>query len=317
MRRHSFERTVFAALVGITAFGLAACGGDDGPTDPLSTSTVRLELTDAPGDLDGAYIAIPQVLLVGTGGNTLIQDDNRPELISLLDLDGTTRELSETSGILPGTYGQLRIAIREALIKTQSGEVYSRFGAEDPEGAPRTGDLTCLICNQTPEGLPVFLGGEGLVLEGGDTVTIVIDFDAFRSFERSGDEWDMDPTMGGAVKGRTGTVSGTVEIPSMTPVPGSCGGRSTLEAFTPVLVDPDNSLASWSGRVQPDGTFEIDLVPAGNYEIDFVRTVEFENETLTLTASSSPFGSLTVEEGETTTLDYSISGGNCEAGGAD
>jgi hypothetical protein len=318
MSRFWSETTVLASLVGLTLFGMAACGGDDGNgggTGPPATATVRLELTDAPGDLETVWIDISQALLVGTGGNSLIRDASQPELFALHELDGTTAVLDERSGILPGTYGQLRIALRQVVIKTQAGEVYTRFAAQDPDGDPKTGDLTCVICNQTPEGLPVFIGGNGLALEAGDTKTIVIDFDAFRSFDRTEDGWDMDPAMGGVVKEDAGTVAGSVSPPGqLDPFPSTCGGNSTLEAFTPVLIDTDNQQATWSGRVDSEGNYEIDLVPPGDYEVSHVSTIEYEDEVLNVTASASPsVGNLTVETGQTTSLNFEITGGGCEA----
>lgn len=316
MRRHSFEATVFASLLGLTLFGLAACGVDDGngTTEP-STATVRLELTDAPANLQSVWVDIPQVLLIGTGGNTLLRDAAQPELFSLLDLDGTTALLGERFGILPGTYGRVHLALQQAVLKTESGEVYTRFGAQDPGGDPKTGDLTCSICNLSPAGIPVFIGGDGLVLEDGDTKTVVIDFDAFRSFEETADGWDMDPVLAGVVKEEAGSVAGTVEFPTGPgiPFPSSCDGVATVDAFTPVLIDADNSEASWSGRTDAQGDYEIDLVAPGSYEISYVNTIELQDSVLTVQASSSPsVGNLTVETGQTTSLNYEISGGGCE-----
>ncbi|HSR42339.1 MAG TPA: DUF4382 domain-containing protein [Longimicrobiales bacterium] len=317
MRRHSFEGTVLVALTGLMAFALAACGGgdDDGPTEPLQTGTVRVALTDAPGNLVRAEIDIAQIVLRGTGGATVLRDQSQPERFDLVQLDGVTVPLGEVRGIPVGTYGQLGLFLRQALIETESGEIYSRSGAHpDP-----TGDLVCTICSLAPEGIPAYIGGEGLVLEDGETETIILDFDAFRSFspESETGDWELDPAVSAAVEGLTGTVSGTVEIPQLNPVPGSCGGRSTIELFTPVLVDADNPDATWAGRTRPDGSYEIDLVPPGNYEISYVSTYELGDQVLTLQADPNRIGGLPVEVGQTTSLGFALSSGSCETVGAD
>lgn len=315
MRPVSFGGTVLTLLGGLTLFGLSGCGGDgdDGPTDPIPTSTVRVELTDAPGNLASAWVDISQIVLRGTGGQTLLRDAPNGQLFDLAALDGQTVEIADKGGVVNGTYGQIRFVIDQAVIKTEAGEVFTRNGATDPDGAPRTGELTCDTCNIAPQGLPAFIGGDGIVLEGEETVTLVLDFDAFRSFTRTAEGWNMEPVASVAVKSEAVTVSGTVELPPMTPVPSSCGGTSTIEAFMPLLVDADNDRASWTGRVGSDGTYEIDFVPPGNYEVTNVESVEFEDEVLTVSASSSATtGVLQIEPGQDANLDFTISGASCD-----
>lgn len=316
MRRISFETAALATLAGLTLFGLTGCGGSDGPpAPPIETATVRVELTDAPGNLASAWIDLSQVVLMGSGGQTLLRDvpSAQATLYNLADLDGETVQIANKGGVVPGTYGQLRFVVRQAVIKTESGEVYTRMGAEDPDGAPRTGELTCLICNRAPQGLPAFFGGEGLTIEGDETVTVVLDFDAFRSFELTGEGWDMDPVASSAVKSQSGTVTGSVSIGELTPVPESCGGEATITSFTPVLVDADNDEATWAGRADAQGNYEIDYVPAGTYQIDYVSSYEFADEVLTVAnaSSTSASGMITVEAGATTNLDFDISDASC------
>lgn len=314
MLRILFARPVLAPLTALTLFGLVACGGgdDDGPTDPISTSTVRVELTDAPGNLAAAWVEIPQIALTGTGGQTLLRDAAQGNLFDLAQLDGVTVEVANKGGIIPGTYGQLRLVIDRAEIETTSGDVFTRNGGR-PTGPAPVGELTCDTCNRAPQGIPAFIGGGGLTLEGGETVTLVLDFDAFRSFTRTEAGWDMTPVASVAVKSEAATVSGTVEVGELAPVPGSCGGRSTVESFRPLLIDRDNSRATWAGRAGADGSYEVEFVPPGNYEVTHVQSIEFDNERLTLSANStSTTGVIQVEPGQQVNVDYQITGGSCD-----
>jgi len=284
----------------------AGCGDGDG-TGPSDEPTLTIELTDAPGDLAHAWVEIRKISLTGgdeSGGPVLL--DEPTELIDLLTLAGTTAELIRDVPIEPGTYGQLRIVIGDAIVEAEDGRVFATEGAGHPEGMAATGDLKCPSCTQS--GLKVNFRG-GLQLKS-EAKVVVLDFDVSQSFGRergNSGRWVMSPVITATEVGVSATVTGSVSLAEGAAMP-ECGGEArSLTDFVPTIADGETVK---TGLVSDDGSFSIAYIPPGAYSVSYEDAIEFDAEALRLTATVSA-EDVVLGSGESASVDYIISEATC------
>ena len=179
------------------AVALASCGNGAGPGGTTSRS---IELTDAPGDIQHAYVTITEVHLIGEGGRLVLRDE--PYTTDLLTLAGTTADLVTDAEVPSGTYRELRFLIGGAClaVETERGgsDIYATtdYGSE-PCGGAATGTLQAPSYAQS--GLKVSLSGNALVLDGRQKI-LLVDFDVRQSFGRAAGRsgrWVMHPVVTG------------------------------------------------------------------------------------------------------------------------
>lgn len=290
------------------AITLAAC--DDGGTTSGDTSSMSLKLTDAPSpDLENAWVEITEIELQGTNGSTVLLDEST-DLIELTALAGTTRDLVSDVAVASGEYSQLRIIVGAAAVEAASGDVFSRGGAAEQQGLTKTGDLQCPSCSQT--GFKVNLPDGSVTLET-ESKVILLDFDVSETFgQQAGMSgmWVMNPLVRTSEFGVTGTVEGTVSTAEGVSFP-TCGGRSTgVEDFFAELDDPDTGDKVAGTQVASDGSYAIQFLDPGDYATDYASPVTIEGDELSFDASAST-DPVTVEEGSTATVDYTINGATC------
>lgn len=213
-----------SCLLAISAAGLiAGCTGDESPTGPQQMTRLTILLTDAPDDLEHAWVEINQIYLQGGGGGDPDSVDNgdgdgdasdgdndddgdnsksgrtvlfegSTGLVDLLTLQDTVLELVKDEPVLPGRYNQLRMVLGEAVVETEAGDVYSN-GADHPEGKDATGPLNCPSCSQS--GMKVKLPNGGLVVEAVSMI-VMVDFDVSESFGKTpgqSGKWVMHPVI--------------------------------------------------------------------------------------------------------------------------
>lgn len=206
MARSTFSVGLLAAA--LTA--LAGCGDGAGPG---GTTALSLKLTDAPGDIQSAFVTITEINLSGSGGKVVLRDE--PYTGDLLTLAGTTADLVTDVQVPSGTYNQLRFVISGACIavENESGgsDIYTTDGYDStPCGGPATGVLQAPSYAQS--GLKVILDGGALTLDGPEKV-LLVDFDVAQSFGHVAGQsgmWVMHPVVKGEVM--TGGGGGTATV---------------------------------------------------------------------------------------------------------
>jgi hypothetical protein len=315
-----------AVVVLAAAAGLAACDGTgssdlSGP-DLSSGSSLTVRMTDAPGDLEAAWVRVTEIRLPGEsdadGGGTILEVED-PEALIPLTPEAVTDLISDEP-VEPGVYGQLRLVIDGGVAESTDGRVWTFGGAEHPDGLEADGRLKCPSCGQT--GVKVNLPGGALELED-EAVVLMLDFNVSESFGhvagRSG-KFILRPTITSSVVETSGDVRGSVVVGDGVSLP-ECGGEArSVEDFTPRAVRADDPETSVTAEVEAEneegteGSYSMRYLQPGDWDMTFIAEKEFEvdggTETLTFEATADP-GRVTVESGVPTTADYTVTGADC------
>ncbi len=204
------------------AFVLGACGDGTG----ADTTRVSVMMTDAPGEVAAAWVAIDRVYLQpgpeefdgegdmdGDGHDRvdLVTDDITLNLITLAN---DIEELAVDVPVTSGFYHQLRIVVPEACIavETEDEGVYDYYATPgfDETLVPEEDLGMAAPCDgadhlQTPSlpqsGIKVQLPGDGDGVQiTGEQYILLVDFDAAESFGHvagQGDKWVMHPVIRG------------------------------------------------------------------------------------------------------------------------
>jgi hypothetical protein len=305
----------FVATAAATAFALGAC--NDGGVDPLSDSDERgrltIQLTDAPGDLEDAFIKIKSFILIQSDnpgqGERIEITPSISGFIELLGLTGGKVLTVVNQAIVPvGTYSEIRVVLDEAFIRLKDGRVFATPDVALPTGITAVGELKCPSCSQS--GFKVKFGPGGLVVDNNSI--IVIDFSAAQSFGheagKSG-KWIMHPVLRGtATNIPFGRITGNVTLATNVTIP-TCGGQAnTFAAFKPTAATATDTLV---GVTDAAGLYQITSVPPATYTLGHVADITFTNgDSLTFAAAATP-ASVTVQPGDSAKANYVISAATC------
>ncbi|MDP2480776.1 MAG: DUF4382 domain-containing protein [Candidatus Palauibacterales bacterium] len=312
----------WAALAAVVLAGpiVAGCGNSTG----TGTTSVSLKLTDAPGDLLEAWVGIDSVQLQGQsasgpGGVTLV--DQPTDLVDLLTLAGTTRDLVQGVQVPSGSYAQLRIFVSRAVVVATdiNGDTvaFALGGAQLPAASAyspsRTGTLVCPSCAQS--GFKVNLPGGSVQLQGTQEI-LVVDFDVSQSFGHdaaASSQWIMHPVMIASDFQASSTIQGRVSVSGQLGAIPECpaGTARSVQDFVPTATLSTDPNAVSSGTVGADSAYSIDFVAPGTYLMGYDRYAVFGNDTLQFNATPS-IGQLSVGSGESATADYTIDGATCK-----
>lgn len=305
-----------AFLAAGVALGLTACSDATGP-DGQTNMTVLL--TDAPGDLENAWVEVTEIRLQGqavdspTGVTLLDESTGLIELTALEDAENN-EELLRDVPIPSGTYGQLRFHIGGAVVETTEGDVFSKDGAQHPGGEPTTGDLICPSCTET--GIKVNMPGGALQVEG-ESMILVLDFDVNESFGREAgmaNTWVMEPTITSSEMELSGSVAGFVDLDEGVEIPECADEARSVADFVPqatLLGVPDSEdPVVKTSSVDETGEYTISFMQPGDWEMRFDE-VDFSGGTLVFEAEVSPSDVVTVESGLTSEADYTITSAEC------
>lgn len=312
----------------ILALVVASCDGGNKFTGNANPAEVSVLLTDAPGDVAAVWIDVERIYLQGLASEGEEDGSGRADLVTeptglieLTSLAGTTEELAADVDVEPGTWSQLRFVIRGAVLETEGGDVFTFGGAQHPDGLEATGSLNCPSCAQS--GLKVAFPG-GLVLDGGENATLVLDFDVTQSFGHQAGQsgmWVMHPVIIAGEMEDQGSISGTVALGTDVEIPECPAGTArSLEDFVPratatSLTDDEGNALVVSGETDEDGSFVIDPVNADTWDLGFESDIELEDATLVFAADVDP-AQVTVADGGTADgVEYTITSATCESGG--
>jgi hypothetical protein len=316
------------SLVGVPVAVALALGACDS-SGPNGNSQVSVYLTDAPGDVQSAWIDIDRIYLTGNQSGEVEIPTTLTGPINVTELVGTVRQLSSGITLDPDTYGQLRIVLDGAVIVAKNGDVFATTGATMPSGVSSTNvkDLQCPSCAQS--GLKVVLGGSDKTLAEGESQSLIIDFDVSQSFGKeagNSGKWVMKPTIHAtwvAAPTQASAISGTVTIaqtngqPSFTIPQCPTGTARSLTDFVPTatattLKDTNNAAIVKTGTTAANGTFSIAAVSPDAYTMSFGPLLLGANK-LVWTGTVTPT-TVTVASGQSVTnVAYTLTGASCQA----
>lgn len=297
--------------------GVLTVGGCESSSLAGSGSTrLTIQLTDAPGDVEQAWVQIRQIYLQGDSGRITL-NEGAPDFHDLLTLaNGATAALVAGAVIPSGRYSQLRFVIGDAYIVTDGGKVYATNQSIVPDtvkDGAEIGTLECPSCESS--GLKVKFPEGGLTLEEGEEI-VVVDFDVSQSFGRAAGnsgKWVMRPVLQVTKLEASGDIMGTVTLASGVALP-ACGGQATdLSKSVPTATAGE---IVKTGTTNQDGKFVISFAAPGTYTLG-AAPVAFDNQdTLYLTAAATP-ARVTVVSGSEATAAYRVTAASCKvkAGG--
>ena len=304
------RRTRLILPVAVLALALAACGES---TNGPDRSGLTIRLTDAPGDLDAAFIKISQFVLRTDENDPPIIIDVDPEDAGFFDLleltGGRVRDVVEDEDVDEGVFSELRMVVAEAYVILKDGRVFATPGADLPSGVEADGELKCPSCSQS--GLKVHFDDDGLVI--GENAVITIDFDAARSFGheagKSG-KWVMHPVLRATAETVfLGNIAGDVTLATGITIPATCGGAAAdITFFKPLAIMGTDTI---SGTTVTGGAYTIANLLPGNYSLSFIKDITYTNgDSLTFAATATP-ASVTVAQKATADADYQITAATC------
>lgn len=303
------------ALPLLAALAMGAC---DGGTGGSGDARVSIRLTDAPGDLEEAWVRIDRIYLQGGpadsaqgGGGRVDLLTTRTDWVNLLTLSGgRTAELVNGAVVPAGTYRELRFVVCEAYVVEPDGDVYATRDAQLPAGVTADGQLH--VPSGCASGLKVKFPADAPVELESESTILTVDFDVSQSFgHQAGNSgrWIMHPVMHATTVGFAGGIAGTVAVAQGVTLP-ACGGSAVaVTAFVPQAVAGSET---FTGAVGTDGRYRITVAP-GTYTMGYAPALSFANgDSLMVTAAPSA-ASAAVASGGTVTVDYSIAAATCKA----
>ena len=250
----------------LSAFLLALVvvfAGCDNAND--GNGTIRVLLTDAPGDVLSAVVTIDQVYLQAAdndedpeGSRIMLSDE--PATVDLLTLQNEVLDLVDGEEVPEGAYHQLRLVISGGYIEVEnqngSSSIYASSDAYAAEqGVESDGRLQ--MPSYASSGLKVKLDGELADIEGDQNI-VLLDFDVSESFGKAAGnsgQWVMSPVIYASDLAFTG------------------GADVSLALADGVSLPEGKTLADFSAELDKDG--EVMSVPFADEDQDGVYTVDF------------------------------------------
>jgi hypothetical protein len=308
MRKSSFLAVALAAAVLVGCDDVTSGGGN---------GRLRIYLTDAPGDLQEAFVKIDRIVLIRRDAESTDENSsgrvtitpNTTNFINLLTLTGgQLLELADVGGIPEGTYSEVRVVIDEAYVRLDDGRVFATSNATLPAGVTAAGELKCPSC--AASGFKVKFTTTGITIN--NTSIITIDFDAGKSFgHEAGNSgmWVMHPVLRATSTNIPfARISGNVALAAGVTLPACGGAATTVAQFMPFGVLGADTL---NGVTDATGAYTIANLAAGTYTLGYARDLTFTNgDSLTVTAAATP-ATVTVAAGETGVSNYSITTVTC------
>jgi len=266
----------FLILVPVLIFG-TGCSNDttsslstapDSPEGATGTGTLKLYLTDAPGEFSEVNITFTEVSVkADTGWITLSEQE---QTFNLLSLTGGLTALMGEEALEPGDYGQVRLLIKEAEVVIGEGEDKISCTLQIPSGSA--------------SGLKI---GKGFTIGEGEILELVIDFDAARSIHQLGnsDIYQLRPVVRLVVAEASGSITGIVTNPTSGLTANAILGT---ELIASIAVNEDT------------GEFTLAFLPAGSYTVTITDSDEevLFSQSVELTAGSThDLGEITLDYG--------------------
>jgi len=230
----------FLLMVPILLYGTGCSKDTDSalstaPDSPgATTGTLKLYLTDAPGEFSEVNITFTEI---SVKANTWITVSETEQEHNLLQLTGGLIALLGEGTLEPGEYGQIRLLIKEAEVVIGEGEDMVSYPLQIPSGSA--------------SGLKI---GKGFTIEEGEVLELVIDFDAARSIHKLGDSdvYQLKPVLRLVAAEQSGAITGTVTNPT-----------SGLTAYA--ILEADTLASTAVNETSGIGVFSFAFLPESLY----------------------------------------------------
>ena len=216
-------------------------------SNDTDSGTLRVLLTDAPGNYDAVYIDIREVRIhkssnADDGDSGWITINTQPMIVDLLELTNGKYEIMGEVDLEPGRYTQLRLILgdQNEVVIDGTGHTLSTPSAQQ-------------------SGLKLNLNVD---IEGGEMYTLLLDFDASRSIVKAGQSgrFNLKPVINTARLEYSGAVSGTVAPADALPWVYAIAGADTIRGTRAA----ENGEFLLIGLIS--GTYQIAINPsAGDY----------------------------------------------------
>jgi len=222
-----------------TLFLFLSCDSSSTIDNDSATGTLRVSLTDAPGDFEAVYIDIQEVKVhrssdaeEGDGEWIVINDE--PVRVDLLDVVyGKLDVLGETE-LAAGNYQQLRLVLGNNNEIIVGGETIQL----DTPSAQQSGLKLNL----------------NVSIEGGEIFNLLLDFDASRSIVKAGasGKFILKPVLRAVELEEAGTITGEI---------------TPAESLAWVYAIADEDTVAGTKANEETGSFTIIGLPSGTYQV--------------------------------------------------
>lgn len=307
-------RRMLATLIPV-AVGVLILVACDSGTGPSGKTTLTIRLTDAPGELAAAWVKVEKVALLPDSGAAVTMVPESPEWINLLTLTGGESQDLVTDTVPAGDFHQVRLYACQMYVVTESGEVIATPGAALPESVTASTTERLHLASECQSGFKVNIPNDTLQLTPGAKQTLVIDFDAARSFVHQAGQsgqWLVTPVLNGMLAPAASSISGTVTPPQgLTFI--KCGGDSLTAAtilthFVPTATKGDSVRA---GITTAAGIYKIGNVLPGTWTMGVAPVGFASGDSIFFTAAATP-PAVNVLLGATATSNYAVSAVTCK-----
>ena len=249
----------------LLALVVAFAGCDSADTDS-GTGTLRVLLTDAPGDFLTAVVTIDQIYLQSDGGDDdpessrlMLRDE--PMTVDLLTLQNEVLALVDDEEIPEGTYRQLRLVISGGYIEVEAEDGGSTiYASSDTYAAEQgvTSDGRLQMPSYATSGLKIQLPNDLAEIEGDDQTIVLIDFDVAESFGQAAGNsgmWVMRPVVRASDLAFTGGYDVTLALADDVTMPEGV----TLADFSIELDKDGETISVPFADADGDGLYTVDL----------------------------------------------------------
>jgi len=247
----------------LLAFVVAFTGCDNADT---GTATLRIVLTDAPGDFLSAVVTVDQVYLQSEdgdddpeGGRFILRDD--PVTVDLLTLQNEVLDLVDGENVPAGRYHQLRLVISGGYIEVEDDGGGSTIYASSDDYAAGQGVVAAgrlQMPSYASSGLKITLPNELAEIEGDQNI-VLLDFDVAETFGRqAGDSgmWVMSPVVHASDLAFTGGVSVSLVLADDVTLPEGV----TLADFSAELDKGGDVLSIAFADLEGDDVYTVDFL---------------------------------------------------------
>jgi len=313
------SRSSFLALA--TSFTLLS-GCESDPAGPGDGARLSIYLTDAPGDVERAWVEIVEIS-VRSGDDRLTFEPAVVGLIELTDLVDELQLLVDEEELEPGDLTEIRLVIGDGVLEAKSGEVYVLGDPDLPDDLEGTGELQCPSCQQS--GIKLKISSGGLELDEGD-FALILDFDVAQSFgHRAGNSgrWIMHPVIHAELVAADDVddnlddlegvvVAGLIGIPEC-----PAGTARSIQDFLPTataqtLVDDEGDPIVRTGVVAPNGAFTIGGMEPDTYTLGFQEEFDYGTHVLIFDATVVPSQVTVTEDGSVAVAAYALTSAVCQ-----
>ena len=247
----------------LLAFVVAFTGCDNAD---IGTATLRVVLTDAPGDLLSAVVTVDQVYLQSENGDDdpegsriILRDD--PVTVDLLTLQNEVLDLVDGESVPAGRYHQLRLVISGGYIEVEDDDGGSTIYASSDDYAAEQGVVAegqLQMPSYASSGLKITLPNELAEIEGDQNI-VLLDFDVTESYGRQAGNsgmWVMHPVVHASDLAFTGGVSVSLVLDDDVTLPDGV----TLADFSAELDKGGDVLSIAFADLDEDDIYTVDFL---------------------------------------------------------